>query len=345
MSTFQENLEASLNSLLLHEDWEGRLDDLIEGGIIPDLADSLADIMLKTIKQNARSGLKANRKSRQQFEKNHWKRWQKPLELLELFVALATEAGEGFVKAFTDDVARSDDASVAALTLLHARACQVASAILALLRSGYADDAHARWRSLHEIAVVSHFINEQGRDTAERYLLHDAIQRYKLALKLQEHARAINAEQLSQEEFDEIKAERDVLLARFNKSFGEDYGWAAAALLDERPTIAKIEASVDLNHWRPYYGMASDNVHANAHGTYFRLGLDDPSTPMLLAGASSMGLTEAGHSTAIALCHVTTALLTTEPRLDDLVNVNILLNIQDEIGDAFLQAERQTPPP
>ena len=121
MRTFQEHLEASLNSLLLHEDWDGRLDDLIdtEGGIIPDLADSLADIMLKTIKKNARSGLKANRKSRQQFEKNHWKRWQKPLELLELFVALATEAGEGFVKAFADDVARSDDASVAALTLLH----------------------------------------------------------------------------------------------------------------------------------------------------------------------------------------------------------------------------------
>ena len=91
--------------------------------------------------------------------------------------------------------------------------------------------------------------------------------------------------------------------------------------------------------------MASGNVHANAHGTYFRLGLDDPSTPMLLAGASSMGLTEVGHSTAISLCHVTTALLTTEPRLDDLVNVNILLNLHDEIGDAFLQAERQTSPP
>lgn len=341
MSTLQESLEDSLNSLLSHEDWEDRRDELLDAldGIIPDLADSLADSTLKAIKKDARSGLKANRKTRQRFEKNHWKHWQKPLELLELFVALATEAGENSIKALPEDI--SDDAAVfAALTPLHARACQVASAILALLRAGYADDAHARWRALHEIAVVSQFINEQGRDTAERYLLHDAIQRYKLALKLQKHAGTINAEPLSQGEFDEIKAERDALLARFGKSFGEDYGWAAAALRDKRPTIAKIEASVDLNHWRPYYGMASDNVHANAHGTYFRLGLDedDPSPPMLLAGASSMGLVAVGHPTAISLCQVTTALLTIEPRLDDLVSVYILMKLLDEIGEAFVQA-------
>ena len=295
--------------------------------------------MLKAIKQDARSGLKANRRLRQRFEKNHWKRWQKPLELLELFVALATEAGESCVKALPEDIARSNDAVFAALTPLHARACQVASAILALLRSGYADDAHARWRALHEIAVVSQFINEQGRDTANRYLLHDAIQRYKLARKLQEHAEAINEEPLSQEEFDEIKAERDDLLARFDKSFGQDYGWAAAALGDERPNIAKIEASVDLERWRPYYGLASDNVHANAHGTYFRLGLDeDDPSPMLLAGASSMGLDEVGHPTAISLSQATTALLTIEPRLDDLVSVYILMKLLDEIGEAFVQA-------
>ena len=41
-------------------------------------------------------------------------------------------------------------------------------AILALLRSGFADDAHARWRSLHELAVVSGFISEYGEDVAEK---------------------------------------------------------------------------------------------------------------------------------------------------------------------------------
>ena len=94
---------------------------------------------------------------------------------------------------------------------------------------------------------------------------------YKLALKHRMHAKAIQEEPISQKEFEEIKAERDKLVARFGTPFKKDYGWAASTLGKKQPTIADIEESVDLEHWRPYYGMASDNVHANAHGAYYRL--------------------------------------------------------------------------
>ena len=75
------------------------------------------------------------------------------------------------------------------------------------------------------------------------------------------HAKAIQEEPISQKEFEEIKAERDKLVARFGTPFKKDYGWAASTLGKKQPTIADIEESVDLEHWRPYYGMASDNVH------------------------------------------------------------------------------------
>ena len=186
--------------------------------IIPDLADSIADSMLSRIKKDAPSGLLANWEYRRQFEERLRTHWQNPLELLDLFISLALEAGDEFNREFRGDAARSIDAVFEALTRLHARACQIASAILVLLRSGYADDAHARWRALHEISVVSHFISEEGQEVAERYLLHDGIQRYKLALKLREHAESLAAESLSQKELDELKIERDQLVRQFGKS-------------------------------------------------------------------------------------------------------------------------------
>ena len=117
--------------------------------------------------------MKEKREYQQQFEERLRNHWQKPLELLDLLISLATEGGDEFNETFKEEAGRSNDPVFKALTLLHARACQIASAILVLLRSGYADDAHARWRTLHEISVVSIFIGERGKNVAERYLLHD----------------------------------------------------------------------------------------------------------------------------------------------------------------------------
>ena len=127
----------------------------------------------------------------------------------------------------------------------------------------------------------------------------------------------------------------------FYEGIKEDYGWAASALGKKGPTIADIEESVDLEHWRPYYGMASDNVHANAHGAYYRLGSSLRPGEILLAGPSNAGLADPRHSTAISLNQITTVLLATKPTLDNIVISNILLKLVDEIGEAFLQAHRE----
>ena len=343
MKILQETLESTLMEILAEEDSVGNLDGLKAriAETIPDIAESTAESMLAKIKDDAATGLKEKWDYQQQFEERLRKHWGKSLELLDLFISLATEAGDGFNKTFRDEAARSNDPVFKALTLLHARACQVASATLVLLRSGYADDAHARWRALHEIAVVALFISERGRTVAERYLLHDTVQRYKLALKHRRHAKALQEEPITRKEFEELKAERDKLVARFGTPFKEDYGWAASTLGKKRPTIADIEDSVDLEHWRPYYGMASDNVHANAHGAYYRLGSSLRPGEILLAGPGNAGLADPGHSTAISLNQITTELLTTKPTFDNIVISNILLKLVDEIGEAFLQAHRE----
>ena len=344
MKSLQHSLESTLLEILSDESYEGSPEELIAKvkEILPDLSAATAKSMLATIKGEASSGLKAEWELRRRFEERLGEHWQKPLELLDLFIRLCLEAGYNLNDAFRTDAACSNDVLFEALTRFHARACQVASAILVLLRSGYADDAHARWRALHEISVVSQFLSDAGREVAEKYLLHDNVQRYKLALQYQKHAEALNEKPVTQKEIDVLKARRDDLVGRFGKPFEADYGWAASVLEKKRPTIADIEDHMNLEHWRPYYKMASDNVHANAHGAYFRLGLAPNTDEVLLAGPSDAGLAVPGHSTAISLCQITLAMLMTKPDFDGVVIMQILEKLEDEIGEAFLEAHRET---
>ena len=340
MKTLQQVLEASIEEVLSERDSPEELHALEVGmsSLIPEVANDTTESILRAIRKNARAGLKSNRKQRRQFEKRLERHWRKPLDLLDLFVSIATEAGDEFHKTCRDDPERPNETVHEALVHLHARACQVASAILALLRSGYADDAHARWRALHEIAVISIFISKQGEDTAERYLLHDGIQRYKLALKYIKHADALGLEPLPEGDLEKHSAVRNRLANRYGRAFKENYGWAASALGSEKPTFESIEERVRLGHWRPYYGMASDNIHANAHGGYYRLGSSPRAKKVFLAGPSIYGLANPGDSTAISLCQVTLAFIGTYPLLDNLVVSKILIALRDEVGEAFLEA-------
>ena len=344
----QEVFETSLMEILTEELPDEAPSDLEEriAGIVSDLADSLTEALGPMIQKAAVRGLKAQRKHQRQFESRLSRHWQKPFELLDLFILLAREAGHDFNREFADEAQRSNNYRFAALVSLHARACRIASAILALLRSGFADDAYVLWRVLYEISIVSAFLSEQSQDTAKRYLRYETVQQYRLALKYDKHAARLEQEPMPQEEFDRLKTEYDELIREFGKPFGENYGWAASALDKERPTIAYIEEAICMEHWRPYYAMASDNVHANAHGNFFALGLSESTQGVLLAGPSNTGFADPGHQTAMSLCLVTTVLLTTELfetdlYLDGLIVSKILGTLVEPIGDEFLHAQEE----
>src|SRR5260370_32451533 len=56
------------------------------------------------------------------------------------------------------------------------RGCQVTDEIICLLENGFADGAMARWRTLHEIAVVAVVLSHHGEDIAARYVDHQAVE-------------------------------------------------------------------------------------------------------------------------------------------------------------------------
>ena len=59
--------------------------------------------------------------------------------------------------------------------------------ILSLIKHGFADGAHARWRAIHKTAAVAMFIRLSGHETAKRFLLHSIIDDYHLAKSIRKY--------------------------------------------------------------------------------------------------------------------------------------------------------------
>lgn len=89
MKILQETLEGTLMEILAEEDSVGSLNDLKAR-------------VVETIKDDAAAGLKEKWDYQQQFEERLRKHWGKPLELLDLFISLATEAGDEFNQTFRE---------------------------------------------------------------------------------------------------------------------------------------------------------------------------------------------------------------------------------------------------
>jgi hypothetical protein len=205
---------------------------------------------------------------------------------------------------------------------LHAGASRVAGEILTLLSAGYASGAHARWRTLHEISVIALFISQEGDEVAERYQNHKFIKSYEDAIDHRKFASRLNEEPLSDEEFATIEANYKQIIDRYGPSFRGPFGWARAAIENRnsafkgRVGIEHIQDAIRIEHWRPYYRMASHAVHPSA--TFLRFNLGTPSdSPALLAGPSNSGLADPGQGALLSLGHTSAALLTYDNDSDD----------------------------
>jgi hypothetical protein len=305
----------------------------------PELINELSDSLLESLNERRKSFLRDRKRDKREFENRLRKQWKTPLDLFEMHLYIALEAGDEYNQEFRQRASEDQDHVFEVLTRLHARACQICSEILTLLRSGHADGAHARWRTLHEIAVVGFFVKSRGEETAEKYLLHEAIESFKAAELDRMYAEIIGYQSVSYEEYRHIEKTYKELIARFGPAYRNEYGWAASELNKDRPSFRDIEEEVGLDYLRPFYKLASHNVHANPKGIFFKLGLYNNNRDILLAGPSNTGLTDPAHSAAISLGQITTNLLTMDSNLDRLVICNMLLKLGRRIGDEFLKVQ------
>jgi hypothetical protein len=309
---------------------------------MPHLIDELTTVFLTALKEDSAQKLDSYDRERRGFESRLQRRWKEPLRQLAFFLYFAMELGQEFNEDYRPIAAKQADHVFEALARLHARSCQISLEVLTLIRNGFADGAYARWRTLHEIAVVALFISKYGEEIANRYLCYEVVDSYKAACIYQENCKRLGYEPLSPKEMRTLQNSYEQVKRHFGASFVKDYGWAAPIIekgTKSKLTFSAIESNVELAHMRSYYKLASNNVHANPKGIFFRLGLAHAGREMLLAGPSNTGFADPANGTAVSITQITTAFLLHHPNLDRIIACKTLMTLSDEIQEAFLMTQ------
>jgi Family of unknown function (DUF5677) len=299
-----------------------------------------ADVLADRLRARAPRMLREHRAFRCGFEQRLQQRWGPALDLYECVGVCCLEAGEDFAKR-PGQQAHGLHPKLAALTLLHARACLVASEVQSLLRSGHAAGAQARWRTLHELAVIAFVLGDHDNDLSERFLQHRQVERHKDALQYQQYCHALGYPPFSDEQMAEIQQQRDEVVARYGTPYKNDWGWAVPVLsANQQPSFRALEEAAGLQHFRPWFRLSSHGVHSGATGAIRIRDFYGRGTAML-AGPSNAGLADPGNGAVISLYQVTVALLVhggpNGPQSQDLLTLKAISNLLDQAQQTFLE--------
>jgi len=313
------------------------LDKLINNSL-PEVA----QLIRNSLKDSSQDMLDEHRLRRISFESRLLLRWRKPINLLRALQVIALESGEEFNKEMNTDVVNDEPDKIKALISIHARACRITDEILCLLRGGFPDAAFARWRTLHELSVLSFFISKNDNELSQRYLDYSVIDSCKEMKEYVSYQNILGLEPLDEKTIKSLKRKRDNLIKKYGKNYIKNYGWATNVFLPKKkPSFKEIEKWVELDHLRPYYTMACNNIHSGAKGNLYNLGLIKNDGSVLLCGSSNYGLAEAGQNTAISLHQICTVLLMQRTEYEHLVFAKVMEILTHEICEAFVEVQKQ----
>ena len=303
------------------------LDDIVEK--LPDMTRQvIADCVASTKKSlDAHWMSESNEQNReiQEFKVNLEERWGNGLTKLRMLLTCCRELGSECF--FSSDDSQLCHAKGFVSVRLHARACQVAEEVIVLLENGFADGAAARWRTLHELTVVSILIMDGDEDLAQRYIDHDAVDRKRAADDYESTtAPLVKIKKKTRMEIDKQFEQAKV---KYGKPFTGQYGWAAALLTLKQPTFKDLEAAAGRVSSRFCYRSASNNVHAGTGGISSRLSTMGTSD-LVIAGRSNAGLCGPAQNTAYSLTLITSTFLGTPHNLDQIVELSILVKLRDD---------------
>jgi hypothetical protein len=341
--------DGEVNLIMTSDDFKNALDQFMDDagkGIEAGLAASLETMpqkLLESVYDHASESLRCNRLLARGFTRRLRQRWGRGFTLLEILIDIARESGQGLLADLQKESGEPTDTSkdsalIDVLFGLHVRACRMASEVLCLMCGGFSEGANARWRSLHEVAVIAMFISQRQGDLPERYLRHAAVERCRAARQYQQHCAVLGHEPLQPAELDALEKEMGVAISDYGTPFGHDYGWAADALKLNKPTFSAIEQHVNLDHWHPYYRMACHSIHAGSQSLFWSLSIPRGNDLRLLAGASDAGMADPGHCTALSLCIASASLLTLEVNIDFLMACRVMQLLSKDIGEVLLEA-------
>lgn len=312
-----------------------------------DFVKQLAVRFIRELEARAPAMLSDQAILRTGFETRLQRTWKTPLDLLECIIIVATETGEGKRQHFAKNSDDTNRFRRSAIIRIHARTVQIAREILNLLKGGYADGASSRWRSLHELAVISLFLRECSDDVAQRYLEHGTMRTFREARDFEIFRKQLGYPPLTRNEFKRLERRRGELILKYGQGFKSDYGWIPVNSVlshaqhpeKQQVDFRTLESHVNMGKWRPFYNLSSDSVHGGSRG-FHRLGLIRQGE-VLLAGPSNYGLADPLQNTAISLSQVTSCLLSIEPTFEDAISILAMIDYTRKIGLAAVKVQRR----
>ncbi|GAL86071.1 hypothetical protein ACD_5C00242G0002 [Sporocytophaga myxococcoides] len=227
------------------------------------------------------------------------------------------------------------------LISIHVRACQVANEILVLIKNGYADGAHARWRTLHELSVTFLYLYDSDYEIIHMYNDYEVIELYKKAKEYRNCEEALDLRKLGEDEWKELTQQRDAIILRYGKEFSESYGWTMKDLPKGKRNFKELEKYVGIDNMRVIYAWANESVHAGVSGIRNKLSLKEYESYHFLAGPNDCGFLDPVQYTTASLCQMSEVLLDMEDSMLNKILDELLCFFQNEIVTEFSMVEQK----
>lgn len=250
------------------------------------------------------TGIAKNRADEQSFSGYFEENWSEAFLCSECFYTLICQADDAYSKyisALPDEILNKKKSLYTALLTLQRRAAQQYLEISALIKNGFSDGAFARWRSMHELSVISSFILKYGEEVAEKFI----------------------EAQSTEDRYD---------WAMVSGAFREN---------KRHVTFGDILKLTDMNDdvWKENYTVANQTVHASPQGTFGRLGA--PEGDSKSSYRSGYGIAAPAIQCANTLALVSSMLFSVFQDEKTIRKMTLAANWLEELTDVYLRTHEK----
>ncbi len=307
---------------------------------LPRMIESVVSTIMDEIFRYCTSNTTDLKKWERKIKRQINNRYGLALELFAAFIELNNKISSMTYRKWHEQFDNRDDqVKLDVLIANHVRACQIAGEVRVLVANGYADGAHARWRTLHEICVTFLFLCDHDYQTTYMYNDYEVIEKWKKAKEYRETHELLGFDPMEDGEWEELEKARQILLDKYGKDFGDSYGWFINHMPKGRRNFKELEKLAGQDHLRAVYGWANENVHAGISGLRQRLGLRENEQYYFLIGPADYGFFDPVQYTSASLTEMSQALLGMEDSILNKTYAELLTIFQNELVKEFSRAE------
>lgn len=282
------------------------------------------------LKADSKNMLIEHRNKEDNFSNLIFEQWKEAFDILETIIVISLESCEMFCRDFGAKAQEENNKLFYALKSIHARAIQISKECLLLLEKGYVDGALARWRTIHELNVISCFLTQYyNEELIEMYLAHSIVEEYKEELSYRKNPKA--GQRYTDKAFNNMKRQFIELKKKYGVPFTQSNGWAYKVLKKEKVYFSDIEIGTDFIHMKSYYNTACRTIHSGHNGSINKVGLMPNHEHILLCGPTNYGISIPCQNVAISLVILTMNFLNIYLSADSIASSYIMKKFLDEL--------------